>query len=254
MQTTTTLPGSLAKMNLQNIGIELPIGGMTCASCVSRVEKALAKVPGVESASVNLATESANISASPQVNLATLRSAVQKAGYTVREEQTSLAIEGMTCATCVGRVEKALRKLPEVASVEVNLATEKAEVRFVGRPSEVLPRLVAAIEKAGYHAKLAQGADMAVGSRECGPAGMVARRRGRRSVPAPCATDAGHPVRHQLGPPRLVAVGAGHSRAVLARRTLLPLGLGGLSKLARATWTFWWHLAPPPATVFRFTC
>ena len=159
MQNATTLPASLADMNLEQLGIELPIEGMTCASCVGRVEKALAKVAGVERASVNLATESASIAASPNVDLATLRAAVEKAGYSVREEQVSLAIEGMTCASCVARVEKALRKLPEVASAEVNLATEKAEVKFVGRFDEVLPRLLAAVDKAGYQAKLPQATD-----------------------------------------------------------------------------------------------
>lgn len=159
MQNTTTLPASLANMNLDNLGIELPIEGMTCASCVSRVEKALAKVPGVERASVNLATESASVSASSQVDLATLRGAVAKAGYSVREDQASLSIEGMTCASCVSRVEKALRKLPEVTFAEVNLATENAEVKFVGRADDVLPRLIAAVEKAGYVAKLPQAAD-----------------------------------------------------------------------------------------------
>ena len=159
MQNTTTLPASLAHMNLDKLGIELPIEGMTCASCVSRVEKALAKVPGVERASVNLATESASVSASKDVDLATLRGAVEKAGYSVREDQASLSIEGMTCASCVSRVEKALRKLPEVTFAEVNLATEKAEVKFVGRADDVLPRLVAAVEKAGYVAKLPQAAD-----------------------------------------------------------------------------------------------
>ena len=159
MQNTTTLPASLANMNLDKLGIELPIEGMTCASCVSRVEKALAKVPGVERASVNLATESASVSASTHVDLATLRGAVEKAGYSVREDQVSLSIEGMTCASCVSRVEKALRKAPQVTSAEVNLATEKAEVKFVGRADEVLPRLLAAVEKAGYVAKLPQAAD-----------------------------------------------------------------------------------------------
>jgi Cu+-exporting ATPase len=159
MQNTTTLPASLANMNLDKLGIELPIEGMTCASCVSRVEKALAKVPGVERASVNLATESASVSASTHVDLATLRGAVEKAGYSVREDQVSLSIEGMTCASCVSRVEKALRKAPQVTFAEVNLATEKAEVKFVGRADEVLPSLLAAVEKAGYVAKLPQAAD-----------------------------------------------------------------------------------------------
>ena len=159
MQNTTMLPASLANMKSEKLGFTLPIEGMTCASCVSRVEKALTQVPGVQRASINLATEEASVAASDQVEIKALRSAVEKAGYSVREERASLTIEGMTCASCVSRIEKALRKLPEVASVEVNLATEKAEVKFVGRPEQVLPRLIAAVEKAGYQAKLSQEAD-----------------------------------------------------------------------------------------------
>lgn len=146
-------------MTSEKLGFTLPIEGMTCASCVSRVEKALTKVPGVERASVNLATEEASVVVSSQMDIATLRGAVEKAGYSVREERASLTIQGMTCASCVTRVEKALRKLSEVASVEVNLATEKAEVKFVGRLEQVLPRFIAAVEKAGYKAKLPQVAD-----------------------------------------------------------------------------------------------
>lgn len=74
-----------------------------------------------------------------------------------------LAIEGMTCASCVARVEKALLKVPEVASAEVNLATEKASVRFAGRPEEMVPLLVAAVEKAGYEAKPPAAAEAASG-------------------------------------------------------------------------------------------
>ena len=86
----------------------LPIEGMTCASCVARVERALQKLPGVAEASVNLATEAANIRANVSVGLADLRAAVERAGYTVGESSVTLAIDGMTCASCVLRVEKAL--------------------------------------------------------------------------------------------------------------------------------------------------
>ena len=86
----------------------LPIEGMTCASCVSRVEHALRKVAGVAEASVNLATEAASVLSAPGTDLADLRVAIEKAGYTVGESNLTLAIEGMTCASCVSRVERAL--------------------------------------------------------------------------------------------------------------------------------------------------
>src|SRR6266545_2177138 len=126
--------------------LTLPITGMTCASCVRRVEKALAKVPGVADASVNLATERARVAFDPaQASAADLRAAVEKAGYGVGAariepaaapapqpplagDELLLPIEGMTCASCVRRVEKALAKAPGVTEASVNLATEKARV------------------------------------------------------------------------------------------------------------------------------
>ena len=78
----------------------LPIEGMTCASCVARVERALQKLPGVTEATVNLATESASVHADASVGLSALQSAVEKAGYAVGESSVSLAIDGMTCASC----------------------------------------------------------------------------------------------------------------------------------------------------------
>ena len=92
----------------------LPIEGMTCASCVGRVERALQKMPGVVEASVNLATEAASVGSTPGIGLADLLAAVEKAGYTVGESSVTLAIDGMTCATCVSRVEKALLRVPSV--------------------------------------------------------------------------------------------------------------------------------------------
>src|SRR3546814_905916 len=83
--------------------ISLPIEGMTCASCVGRVEAALAKVEGVGSVSVNLATERADIRPAGPVDRAALIQAVERAGYDVSASTTELAIEGMTCASCVGR-------------------------------------------------------------------------------------------------------------------------------------------------------
>ena len=94
--------------------IQIPVEGMTCASCAGRIEKALRQVPGVQAASVNLATEQAQIEADAAVTAAQLLEAIQRAGYGVRTGMTELLIEGMSCASCVGRVEKALLKVPGV--------------------------------------------------------------------------------------------------------------------------------------------
>jgi Cu+-exporting ATPase len=128
--------------------LRLPIIGMSCASCVSRVEKALKAVPGVHGAEVNLATEEASVSADAGVSTETLAAAVKRAGYDLASAEHVLKIEGMTCASCATRVEKALRKVPGVTEASVNLATEKATVHAV--PTVSVPALQAAIEKAGY--------------------------------------------------------------------------------------------------------
>lgn len=126
---------------------EFGIDGMTCASCVRRVEKAIAAVPGVQAANVNLATERATVSYSdPSVADAVLK-AISKAGYEPRIETRELQIEGMTCASCVGRVEKALSAVPGVLQATVNLATEKATIRFTGGDVSALE---GAVRKAGY--------------------------------------------------------------------------------------------------------
>ncbi len=129
--------------------ISLPIEGMTCASCVGRVEAALAEVEGVDSVSVNLATERADIRLTGPVDRIALIRAVEKVGYEVPAATVELAVEGMTCASCVGRVEKALKAVPGVTEASVNLATERASVRGVA----AVPDLVAAIGRSGYEAR-----------------------------------------------------------------------------------------------------
>ena len=130
---------------------DLPIAGMTCASCAGRVEKALAKVPGVSSVSVNLATEQARVEA-PADSLPALVNAVQQAGYSVPSSSLELDISGMTCASCAGRVEKALAKVPGVKTVSVNLASERAHVELLGHVDPTL--LINAVSQAGYSASL----------------------------------------------------------------------------------------------------
>ncbi|MDB5555956.1 MAG: copper-translocating P-type ATPase [Rhizobium sp.] len=126
---------------------EFGIDGMTCASCVGRVEKAIAAVPGVQAANVNLATERATVSLSDPTVAEAVLQAISKAGYEPRIETRELRIEGMTCASCVRRVEKALAAVPGVLEASVNLATEKATVRFTGGD---VAALEGTVRRAGY--------------------------------------------------------------------------------------------------------
>ena len=125
-----------------------PVEGMTCASCVRRVEKAISTVPGVRSASVNLATERADVTLAAPATPQAVIAAIQSAGYEVAGSSFELGVEGMTCASCVRRVEKAIAAVPGVLSASVNLATERATVKAVG--GTPLTSIEAAIRKAGY--------------------------------------------------------------------------------------------------------
>ncbi|MBN3850557.1 heavy metal translocating P-type ATPase, partial [Paraburkholderia sp. Ac-20342] len=156
--------------------VEFDVGGMTCASCSARVEKVLAKMPGVVRASVNLATERARVESTVAIEPEQLAAAVRKAGYDVTLDAnadiattqtqaeattatatatppvTELSIGGMTCASCAMRVEKALAKVPGVERATVNLATETATVHSAGASSADTEALIAAVKKAGYEA------------------------------------------------------------------------------------------------------
>lgn len=134
--------------------LTLPITGMTCAACAGRVERVLRAAPGVRAAEVNLALERADLLLDPDAADAPgLVERVREAGFGVRERTTRLAIGGMTCAACAGRLERVLRRLPGVLEASVNLASERAEVRHLaGAPDAA--ELVAAIREAGYRATL----------------------------------------------------------------------------------------------------
>ncbi|MHC8365058.1 heavy metal translocating P-type ATPase [Pseudomonas sp. ZT5P21] len=135
----------------ESTNFDLPIAGMTCASCAGRVERALSKVIGASAVSVNLATEQARVQA-PSDSLPALMDAVQQAGYSVPQQSLELSIDGMTCASCVGRVERALAKVPGVKSVSVNLANERAHLELLG---QIDPHtLIGAVTKAGYNASV----------------------------------------------------------------------------------------------------
>ncbi|MEO6866403.1 MAG: heavy metal translocating P-type ATPase [Gaiellales bacterium] len=147
--------------------VDLPIEGMTCSSCVASVEKSLAALDGVSAASVNFATEQAAVDYDPAVvSPKQLVAAVESAGYSAQlppaaattsapigDQHLELPIEGMTCASCVASVEKSLAALDGVSAASVNFATEQATVDY--DPAIVSPeQLVAAVEDAGYSARL----------------------------------------------------------------------------------------------------
>lgn len=128
------------------------IAGMTCGSCVARVEKALLAVPGVDRASVNLATETAELGSATPVSPAEIERAVAAAGYAVVTREVVLELRGMNCGSCVGRIEKALTAVAGVVAASVNLATERATVKVFDGVEPAA--LIEAVERAGYAAAL----------------------------------------------------------------------------------------------------
>ena len=130
--------------------INIAVTGMTCASCVRRVERALSKKEGVAQASVNFAAEKASVAYDPSATSPDeLIEAIREAGYDADVRKTTFGVTDMTCASCVGRVERALKKVPGVLEVSVNLANERATVGYLA--GEVEPRdLERAVEDAGY--------------------------------------------------------------------------------------------------------
>lgn len=132
----------------------LNIEGMTCASCAKAVERATRKLEGVSESNVNFATEKLNISFDEEkVSVGDIQAAVEKAGYKALSDTVTktLKIEGMTCASCVKAVERAVTKLNGVSEASVNLATEKLSISF--EPSAVrISDIKKAVEKAGYKA------------------------------------------------------------------------------------------------------
>jgi len=151
-----------------SLRLEFPIAGMTCAACAARIERVLKKQPGVREAGVNFATERAALAIDPAATSpAALAEAVRRTGFTAVTRTVDIGIAGMTCASCVGRVEKALAAVPGVLEVSVNLGTETARATVLGTPTGVL---IQAVGRAGYEGREIQAdaviaADTADGDR-----------------------------------------------------------------------------------------
>ena len=191
--------------------LSLPITGMTCASCVGRVEKALRALPGVGLVTVNLALETASISgvasqAAKTSDLIAAVQAVQKAGYDVPQRQWQLQVGDMTCASCVGRVEKALLKVPGVLGATVNLATETATVDALG--SVAVATLLAAVSQAGYSASEKPENSAEAQASRTGP-----------------ATGSAAPARKRWGEGQAVVLGVVLTLPMVAPMLLSPFGI-----------------------------
>jgi Cu+-exporting ATPase len=147
-----TLPPRVSHLKA-SLRVSLPVNGMSCASCALRIEGALKKVDGVADAAVNFASENATVAFDPdRTDVDRLVAAIERTGYRVPPQTLRLRIGGMTCATCAGRIEKVLRRLPGVVSAQVNLASEVATVAFI--PGTVdAGELIAAVVRAGYRAE-----------------------------------------------------------------------------------------------------
>lgn len=131
--------------------ITLSVTGMSCASCVGRVDRALSKLEGVSDVSVNLATETASLHLDQPRQLPQVVARLAELGYPARIDRADLSVASMSCASCVGRVEKLLLAMPGVIDASVNLATERASVTFV-QGVTTLSALTGALTRAGYPA------------------------------------------------------------------------------------------------------
>lgn len=133
--------------------IDIPVTGMTCAACASAVEKALKILDGISAVNVNLPKERATIELKKEIPLELIINAIKEQGYGVLTSKVNMVIKGMTCAACVSAVQKALRSIYGVISVNVNIATEKAVIEFIHTLTGV-EDFKKAVKVAGYSAEI----------------------------------------------------------------------------------------------------
>lgn len=133
------------------------IEGMTCASCAQTVEKAAAKVIGVKSASVNLATEKLQVEFDKAVAVENIQTAVSNSGYTANlpTNHQMFNLEGMTCASCAQTIENAVNKMDGVAVANVNLATEKMAIDYDPVKTSI-NQIIETVQNSGYSAEILQ--------------------------------------------------------------------------------------------------
>ncbi len=139
-----------------DVVLRLPVRGLHCAGCVRKAERGIAAVPGVQRASVNLATALAEVRGQGAHLAADVRAAIEAAGFSVPDRTEVLAVDSATCASCVARIEAALTAVPGVRAASMNLATGRASVTAAGGAAEAAA-LVAALNRAGYAARAVTG-------------------------------------------------------------------------------------------------
>jgi Cu+-exporting ATPase len=127
----------------------IPITGMTCTTCAATISKGLSELPGVKRANVNFASEKASVEYDPsRVDLSRIKNTISQLGYGTAARKSIFPVGGMTCASCVARVEEALSGVPGVISANVNLASEKATVEYI--EGTEIASLRRAVREAGY--------------------------------------------------------------------------------------------------------
>ena len=156
--------------------LNLSVQSMTCASCVGRVDRALAALDGLTEVSVNLATETASFRADSAAQVSAAAASLAELGYPARSSHVTLNISAMSCASCVGRVDKALAAVRGVLDVSVNLASETATVVYL--EGAVTPAILISVSKdAGYPAEIAKAdAQFGRAERKADEANAQARR------------------------------------------------------------------------------
>jgi Cu+-exporting ATPase len=197
--------------------VHIPVTGMTCSTCAATIEKGLAKIPGVKEVRVNFASEKATIEYDPaKIKPCTFKDAISDLGYGMATKKSIFPVTGMTCASCVSHVEKALASIPGVVSVNVNLASEKATVEYIDGTK--VTQLRKAVKDAGYELGPEAGTleDVTV----------VAKRNIHALRNRVIFLNPGTQLWAFFYRAALSALGSGDTRTVLGRITILQGGMG----------------------------
>ncbi|MCU0839134.1 MAG: copper-translocating P-type ATPase [Rhodospirillales bacterium] len=161
--------------------VSFAVSGMSCGSCAARLQTVLKAVPGVTDASVNFALASARVELGEGGDGARLVDAVRGAGFEVATQSVALSIGGMTCAGCAAAVERALKRLPQVADARVNLALARADVDVLGSDADPAP-LIPAVTAAGFTASAIGDGDGGGGNAGSGDGGGGGSAAGGRDT------------------------------------------------------------------------